>query len=179
MQKVEEALLEELEVAAMGRQMIVVDVGYDGDQGLQTGERGVALVGFGDEITTGSEARIAACALEETADDEGGILATLRQDAGYETGGSRLAMRAGNGYGVAEAHQLGKHFRTRYDRNALLQRGVDLGIAARNCAGHNNYIGPGNILSGVTQRDARAHASEPFSYGARLHVGALHRITEV
>ena len=49
-QEVDKALLEQLEVPAMRHEVIVVDVGDDRDQGLQVGERGVALVRFGDQI---------------------------------------------------------------------------------------------------------------------------------
>jgi len=56
-QKVDKALLEEPEVPAVRAEVIVVDVGDDRDQRLQMRERGVALVGLGDQVTPAPGAR--------------------------------------------------------------------------------------------------------------------------
>src|SRR5450755_4762105 len=69
-QKADEARLQPLKVALMRCQMVVVNIGDDGDQRLQVRERGVALIRLGDEVTAGAEARIAARTLQEAADDE-------------------------------------------------------------------------------------------------------------
>ena len=47
--------------------------------GLQVQERGIALVGFGDQVAAGAEARVGAGALQAAADDEGRIFAALGQ----------------------------------------------------------------------------------------------------
>ena len=74
-QEIHEALLQQPEVPAVGAQVIVVDVGDDGDEGLQVREGGVALVGLGDQVAPGPEARVAGRALQAPADDVGRILA--------------------------------------------------------------------------------------------------------
>ena len=91
-QELDEALLEALEVAAVRAEMIVVDVGDHRDHRLQMHERGVALVGLGDQVAARAQARIAAGALEPAADHEGRILATLGQHAGDQAGGGGLAV---------------------------------------------------------------------------------------
>ena len=72
-QELDEAVLQAFEIAAVGAEVIVVDVGDDGDHRLQVQERGIALVGLGDEVAAVAEARIAAGALQAAADHEGGI----------------------------------------------------------------------------------------------------------
>jgi hypothetical protein len=59
-QKFEEAAFELGEVAAVGAQMIVVDVGHDRDHRLQMHERGIAFIGFGHQVAARSETGIAA-----------------------------------------------------------------------------------------------------------------------
>ena len=58
-QELDEALLEPLEVAVVRAEMIVVDVGDDGDHRLQMQERGIALVRFGDQVFARAEPRVA------------------------------------------------------------------------------------------------------------------------
>ena len=144
-QELDEALLEQLEIAAVGAQVIVVDVGDDRDERLQMRERCIALVRLGNQIAAGAETGVAAGALEAPADDEGRILAPLGEDAGDQAGGGRLAMGAGHGDGVTETHQLAEHFRARHDRNSLLECGIDFGIAARDRARDDEHVGAGDV----------------------------------
>src|SRR5438045_4366289 len=89
-----EALLEEPEIATVGGEVIVVDVGDDRDQRLKVREGGVALVGLGHEVTPGAEPRVARAALQASADHVGRILAALGEDAGDQARGGGLAVRA-------------------------------------------------------------------------------------
>src|SRR5205823_1216648 len=61
-EEISEALLEEPEIATVGGEVIVVDVGDDRDQRLKVREGGVALVGLGHEVTPGAEPRVARAA---------------------------------------------------------------------------------------------------------------------
>ena len=53
--------------------MVRFDIGDDGDHRLQVQERGVALIGLGNQETAGAELGIGAGAVEQSADNEGRI----------------------------------------------------------------------------------------------------------
>ena len=130
MQEVDEALTQTVEIAVVGAEVVVVDVGDDGDERLQMEERRVALVGLRNEITARTETRIGARTLQATADDEGRILATLGEHGRDEACSRGLAVRAGHRDCRAKPHQLAKHFGTRYDRDAQLQSADELRVFA-------------------------------------------------
>ncbi len=178
-EEVEKALLEELEITAVSRQVIVVDVGNDSNERLQTRERCVAFIGFRYQVTARAETRVTASALQKAADDESWIFTPLRQDAGHQARGRGLAVSARDGNRIAEAHELGEHFRAWDDGDALLERGVDLRISSGDRARHNYDVGSLDILRRVTESYACAEARQPPRDRGGLHVGALHAITEV
>ena len=73
MHELDEGFLEHPEVMPVGGHVILVDVGDHGGHGFQLQERGIALVRFGDDVAADPEPRVAARAVEQTADDEGGV----------------------------------------------------------------------------------------------------------
>ena len=72
-------------------------------------ERPVALVGFGDQVLRLAEARVGAHGVDASADDDGGIEAPGGEHGGDHRGGGGLAVHAGDGDAVLQAHQLGQH----------------------------------------------------------------------
>ena len=130
-QELDEALLQFLEVAAVRAEVVVVDVGDDRDHRLQVQERGVALVRLGDEVAAGAELGVAAGALQESADHEGRVEAALGEDRSDEARGRRLAVRAGDGDALPEAHQFAEHFRATHDRDTRGDRRDELGVLRR------------------------------------------------
>ena len=116
-QEFDEALLQFPEIAAVRDEMVVVDVRDDGDDRLQMQEGSVALVCFRDEIAARAELRVAARALQLPADHERRIESAFGEDGGNQARGGGLAVRAGDGDALAEAHELAQHFGPPHDRN--------------------------------------------------------------
>ena len=121
-QEIDEALLEALEIAFVRAEMIVVDVGDDGDHRLQMHERRIALVRLSHEISALTQSRVRIGAHESTADDERRIEIAFGQQARDHAGRRGLAMRAGDSDGIAEAHQLTEHLGALHDRQAARRR---------------------------------------------------------
>ncbi len=178
-QELDEALLQLLEIPAMRDEVVVVDIGDDRDDRLQVQERGVALVGFSDEISPGAELRVAPGALEPAADHECRIEAALGEHRGDEARRRRLAMRAGDRDALAETHQLGQHFGARDDRHAHRLRGGQFRIVGGDRARDDDDVGALDLPCRMTDEDAHAHLRE--SRGDRIcaQVRALHLVAEI
>jgi len=100
----------------------------------------------------------------------GRVLAAFGEDAGDEAGRGRLAVRAGDRDGIAEAHQLPEHLGARHHRNACLQRRPHFRVVARHRARGDHHIGAGDVGRRVTDGDACAESREPVRHGAGAQV---------
>ena len=77
-----------------------------------------------------AEAGVGAEGVDAAADDDGGVEAAAGEDGGDHAGGGGLAVHAGDGDAVLEAHQLGEHLGA-LDDGDLAGAGLeDLGIVA-------------------------------------------------
>jgi hypothetical protein len=178
-QELDEARLELLEIAAMRREVVRVDVRDDRDHRLQVHERCVALVGLGDQVLPRAETGVRRGALQTPADHERRVLATFGEHARDEARGRGLAVRARDGDRITEAHQLAEHLRALDDRHAACDRRGDLGVVLVDRARDDNHVGIGRVLGTVTGQHLRAERLQPARDVARLEIGALHRIAQV
>ena len=100
-------------------EMLGVDVGDDGDVGGQLQERAVALVGLDHHPVAGAAPGVGAVGVDDAAVDDGRIEpggVEQRRDQRSRRG---LAVRAGDGDALLQAHQLGEHLGAPHDGNAL------------------------------------------------------------
>ena len=178
-QEIDEALLEPREISLVRAEMIVVDVRDDRDHGLQMHERGIALVGFRDEVAPRAQTRIAVRALQPSADDERRVEAAFGEDARHEARGGGLAVSPRDRHRVSEAHQLAEHFRSRNHRDAVRERRGDFRILAVDGARHHHDIRLSEILRGMARENPGAEAREPLGHGVRLQVRALYLVAEI
>ena len=156
--EVDEGLLQLREVVAVGVHVVGVDVGDDRHHRQQVQERRVGLVGLDDDVVAGAEPRVGAGGVEPAADDEGRVEAGLGEHAGDERGRRRLAVRAGDGDALLQAHQLGQHHRARHDRDALGARGDHFGVVALHRGRRDDRVGAGDVRGVVADRDAGCRA---------------------
>jgi hypothetical protein len=84
--------------------VVGVDVGDDGDHRQQVQERSVGLVGFDHDEIAGAQPGVGARGVEAPADDEGRIEAAFGQHARHQTRRGGLAVRAGDGHALLQAH---------------------------------------------------------------------------
>src|SRR5581483_11496349 len=96
-----------------------------------------------------------------------------------QAGGSRLAMRAGNGDAAAETHQLTQHFRARNHRNARFAGGDQFGIVELDRARRDHDIRIADMRGGM----ADAHVDTKLTQALRRRrfaaIRAGHGIAEV
>ena len=177
LQEVDEGLLDTAKVVAVGIHVIGVDVGHHRDHRTEQQEGGIGLVRLGHQEVALAQPRVGAGGIEPTTDDEGRVHRALGEDAGHQRGGGGLAVGAGDGNALLEAHQLGQHLRARHDRDVTLTRGHHLGVVVLDRGGHHQHIRVVHIRCGVTTHHARAHLLQAGSGGIDAEVGAAHRIT--
>ncbi|EXI76168.1 MAG: hypothetical protein AW07_00682 [Candidatus Accumulibacter sp. SK-11] len=115
--EVHEGLLQATEVMAIGFHVVAVDIGDDRQHRRQQEERGVGLVGLGDEKVTRAEPGIGAGSVETAANDEGRVHAAFGENRGHQTGGGGLAMGSGDSDSMLQPHQLGEHLRPWHNRH--------------------------------------------------------------
>jgi hypothetical protein len=139
--EIHERLFQTLHVVVIGAQVIGIDVGHHRDHRLQVQERGIALVGLGNQITAGTETCVCMRAEQPAADHIGRIQTRLGEHAGDQTGRRGLAVRTGHRNAVAEPHQFGEHLRTPDHRDAALLGFANFRIVGGNRAGHDDDIG--------------------------------------
>ena len=121
--EIHERLLEAVEIVAVGFHVVLVDIGNDRQNGIEHQEGSVGLVRLGNQEITRTEACIGSCSFQSAADHEGRIHAGLGQDAGDEAGCCGLAMGAGDGNALLEAHQFSQHHGARYDGRVVFTCG--------------------------------------------------------
>jgi len=178
-QKVDEARLQLREVPLVRTEMVVVDIGDDRDHRLQMHERGIALVGLGDQIAARAEARIAVRALQAPADHERRIEPALGEDARHQTRGGGLAVRARDRDGVAKAHELAQHLGARHYRHAAGERRGELGIRAIDRARDHDHVRLPQMLGRMAQENSRAEPSKALRDCVGAQVRALHLVAQV
>ncbi len=131
-QEFQERRPQAVEIAAVGAQVVGVDVGYHRHHRLQIQKRGIAFVGFRHQVAALAQTCVGAGAVQTAADDEGRIQSALGQQAGHQAGGGGLAVGAGHRDAVAEAHQFRQHFRPRHHRDPRSSRAASTsGLSAR------------------------------------------------
>ena len=79
------------------------------EDGRELEERAVAFVGLGDQVLRLAQARVGAHGVHAAADDDRGIEPSGGKNAGDHGRGGGLAVHAGDGNAVLQAHQFGQH----------------------------------------------------------------------
>ncbi len=162
-QELDEGRLEPLEVLAVRLHVVGVDVGHHRDHRLEVEERRVGLVGLGHQELALAQARVGADGVEPPADHAGGIEPRLAQHGGHQRGGGGLAVGAGDGDALLEAHELRQHHRARHHRNARLARAQHLGVVGLHRGRDDDGIRALDVLRRVADHDADA---QPRAAGA-------------
>ncbi|MNZ54994.1 hypothetical protein D3C78_729110 [compost metagenome] len=178
-QELDEGFLQLVEVTLVGGHVVGVDVGDHSNHRLQVQEAGVAFVGFGDQVTAGTQLRIGAGSGQAATDDERRVQATGRKYRGQQAGGGGLAMGTGNRHTMAVAHQLSEHFGTRHHWNTPFKRSGDFRVGRVDGAGHHQYIGIGGVFGTVANEDLGTERLQALGNRRHLEVGAGHFIAQV
>ena len=142
-------------------------------------KRAVALVGLGDQILRLAEARVGAHGVDASADDDGGIEAAGGEHRGHHRSGGGLAVHAGDGDAVLQAHQLGQHLGALDDRDVRAVRFGDLGIVRGNRGTGDDDFGAGDIFGAMAFEHGCAQAGQPLGDGGALQVGAGDLVAEI
>jgi len=156
-------------------EVLGIDVGDDGDRRRQLEKAPVALVGLGDEEVPLAEARVAPQRVDLAADDHRGIQPRRAQHRGDERRRRRLAVRPGDGDGVANAHQLGEHLGARDDGDLQGTRAGDLRVVRVDGARVDEDVGAAQVVRGVADEDPHAEALQ----ATRVLVGLEVRAADV
>ncbi len=90
--------------------MLAVDRRHHGNHRSEQQKRAVAFVGFDDHIFAAAKTRGGTDMVHAAAHDERGIESRGRQDASGHRSRGGLAVRAGDGDPVFQAHQLRRAF---------------------------------------------------------------------
>src|SRR5690606_21948247 len=171
-QEIDKGAFQLAEVAAVGVHVIRFYIGHHGYHGLQVQEGGIAFIRLGDKITAAAQAGVAAGAVEQAANHEGGLPARFAVDAGHQAGGGGFAVGAGHRHTGAKAHQLGQHFGPAHHRNAQIPRRQQLGVVGTDGGGDHHYAGSGHLLGLVAQVDGGAHGRQPIGDRVMGDIGA-------
>jgi hypothetical protein len=161
LQELDEGAVQALRIAAVGVHVVEVDVGDHRQDRVQMQEGRVRLVGFHHQIAPGAQTRAGTERVDPPADDEGRIEPALPQHVRDEAGGGGLAVRAGNGDAVFEAHQLGQHGGARHHRHAARTGGSDLHVVRRHSGRHYHHVRAVDVGSRVALLHLRAQRFQP------------------
>ncbi len=88
-------------------------------------------------------------------------------------------MRATNGDGIAEPHQLGQHLGAAHHRQQLFARCGEFRIALLDGGGNNHNLGITKIFGLVADMDRDTLVTQPLDVGALRLVGPLDAMTEI
>ena len=121
-QEIDEIVLQGLVTAAAVLQVVGVDIRQHRVHRRQVQEGGVTLVRLRHDIFPLAEPGMGTGHVQAPADNIGGIVHALRQQAGDQAGGCGFAVGTGHRDPFPETHQFGQHFRARDDGYALPAR---------------------------------------------------------
>ena len=127
-QEIHKRTLEPVEVVTVGFHMVSIDVGHHSHNGQQVKERCIRFIGLDHDVVATAQPCIGTGAIEATANHKRGVQTGFGQHTGNKAGSGGLAMRAGNGDALFQAHQLGQHQGAWNDRNAFLARDHNLRV---------------------------------------------------
>ena len=161
-------------------QVLAIDVGDHGDDGRELEERAVALVGFHHQEIAVADARVrAAHGADASADHHGGVEAGVVQDGGGHRGGGGLAVAAGDGDAVLQAHQLGQQFAARDHGDLQAARFLHLGVLFIDGGTDHQGARAGDVGRGVAFEDTGAHGGQALGDRRQLHVGAGDLVAQI
>ncbi|CCJ84366.1 hypothetical protein BN133_743 [Cronobacter dublinensis 582] len=150
-QEVNKRLFQVLEVAMVRVHVVSFDIGDDGHHRLQMQERGVAFVGFGNQIPAVTETRMRPRRFHQPAVDESRVQPGFSINTRHHRGSRCLAMRTCDGDAVAKTHQLRQHLRAANHRNARLVGRHNFRVIRRNCAGDHDHARVQHVLRTVVE----------------------------
>ena len=177
MNELYEGIFQSLEVTAIRRHVIRIDVGDHRDHRLKIEKRRVALVGLGNQIAAGPETRVGACAVEKPADHERGIQPCRLEDRRDHARGRGLAVGTGHRHPVAIAHQLSQHFCSGDRGDAKGVGGHELRIVIGDGARYHHHIGALHVGSALPNGHLRAEALQSLGGLSRREVRAADLVT--
>ena len=109
-------------------EVLAINGSDHGDHRGEKQEAAVAFVSFDDEIFAFAEAGSGAGLIHPATDDKCGVEMRGSENRGDQRSGRGLAVRAGDGDAVFQAHQFSQHFGTRNHWNFPLVRFDHFGI---------------------------------------------------
>ena len=139
-QKINKGLLQAAKVMAVGLHVIGVDIGHHRHDRQQVEEGCVRFVGLHHDVVALPQARIGTRAVEPSTNYKSRVESGLGEHARHQAGGGGLAMGAGNGNALFEAHQLGEHQGAWHHWNAAHPGRQDLGVVRLNRGGGHHAI---------------------------------------
>ena len=151
-------------------EVFAINRSHHGDHWREQQEAAVALVRLHYKIFAFAEPRRRARLVDLPADHKRGVKMRGRQHRSDNRSCSRLAVRAGYGDSVFQAHQFGEHLRTWNHRNFHLVRFDDFGVICLHCGGSHDNLRAIGIGSLVTFIDRCAAILEALSDRGRLGV---------
>ena len=150
--ELQEGLLHVVHVA-IAIHVLAIDVGHHREDRRELQERAVALVGLGHQVLRLAQPRVGAHRIDAAADDHRGIESAGGQHRRNHRRGRGLAVHAGDGDAVFQAHQLGQHLGALDHRNVLLVRGDDFGIVAMDGRADDDDFRAGDVLGAMAFGD--------------------------
>ena len=157
--------------------MVRLDIGNDGDFRRVAQQRGVGLVGLGDEGLAGALVGVRARAVELAADGKGRVEARGLQRGDGHGGRGGLAMGAGEEHLVVAHHELGEEVGAADDGDAVFTRTGELRVVLRDGRERGDDDGgqracEGEVLRGMADRDMCTDGAQDLHGRGVLHVGA-------
>ena len=159
--------------------MVLVHVGDHIDDGEQTEEGAVGLIGFGDEVVAAAQMGVGAVDIEPPPDDDRGVQTGRVEDGGRQGRGGGLAVRTGNGHALAQAHQLGQHLGTGDDGDIAAARFHHFGVVLGDGRGFDQHLHVAHVLGRMAHGDAGPKTAQMLDHGRIAHVRARDVIAQV
>ena len=161
-------------------EVILLDVGDDGDGRVELEEARVELAGLHDEGIVPADAGAAADIIELAADVNGRVKAGIQHRLGDHRGGGGFAVRAADVDGVAIAlHELPQQRGALHLRNPQFLGAHALGVALRDGGGIDDDIRAVHVLCALADEDMDARLLERVGRIGTGGIGTRHAHTEL
>ena len=175
--ELDEGALDVLHVA-IAVHVLAIDVGHHRQNGRELEERAVALVGFGNQVLRGAKPGVGAHGIHAPAHHDRGIEPSGGKHRGHHAGGGRLAVHAGDGNAVFQAHEFRQHLGALDDRKLEAMRLGNLGIISGDGRTGHDGLGALDVLRPMALEDLRSQRYQPRRNRRMSQVGAADAVAK-
>ena len=159
--------------------VLPVDVGDDTDDGVESQEGTVRLVGLDQQVVALSEPGVGSDRGDPSPDNHRRVLAAGAEHGGAHGGCRGLAVAAGHGDAELDPHQLREQLAPGDHGQPAAPRFGEFGVVAGDRRAGHDRLRVSEVVRRVADADRGSEAGQPLRDGRLANIGTGHGVSEI